>query len=279
MDEYGTIYFKNDSAYLMAVGSTIERIEVTKLPDKTTYKVKDTFDPTGMQVTAYYANGKTRDITDYVTWSETPLTANDTDFQITFPYAMYQNRENSDTLEMEYGVHCDKPMTTLTLTIEDTTEVKYGDVNGDGKVASTDAAIVYRYANGKYQLSANQLLAADVNGDGKVNIIDLMQIAQYIVGVEGASGADVNGDGKANILDLMLVAQYIVGADADSTTTTTTTTTTFATTESETLPTIETIPTTQISYEPEETTTTSITEETTAQVSYETTEEDTTTIE
>ena len=127
---------------------------------------------------------------------------------------------------------------------------------------------------------------ADVNGDGKVNIIDLMQIAQYIVGVEGASGADVNGDGKANILDLMLVAQYIVGVDADSTTTTTTTTT-FATTESETLPTIET---TQISYEPEETTTTSITgettttatsitEETTAQVSYETTEEDTTTIE
>ena len=93
---------------------------------------------------------------------------------------------------------------------------------------------------------------ADVNGDGKVNIIDLMQIAQYIVGVEGASGADVNGDGKANILDLMLVAQYIVGADADSTTTTTTTTTTFATTESETLPTIETIPTTQISCEPED---------------------------
>lgn len=118
---------------------------------------------------------------------------------------------------------------------------------------------------------------ADVNGDGKVNIIDLMQIAQYIVGVEGASGADVNGDGKMNILDLMLVAQYIVGVDADSTTTTTTTT--FATTESETLPAIETIPTTQISYEPEETTTTSITEETTAQVSYETTEEDTTTIE
>ena len=131
MDEYGTIYFKNDSAYLMAVGSTIERIEVTKLPDKTTYNVKDTFDPTGMQVTAYYANGKTRDVTKYVTWSEKPLTADDTDFQITFPYAMYQNRENSETLEMEYGVHCDKPMTTLTLTIADQSAVKYGDVNGD----------------------------------------------------------------------------------------------------------------------------------------------------
>lgn len=40
------------------------------------------------------------------------------------------------------------------------------------KVASTDAAIVYRYANGKYQLSADQLLAADVNGDGVVNSTD-----------------------------------------------------------------------------------------------------------
>lgn len=172
MDEYGTIYFKNDSAYLMAVGSTIERIEVTKLPDKTTYNVKDTFNPTGMQVTAYYANGMTRDVTKYVTWSDKPLKASDTDFQITFPYAMYQNRENSETLEMEYGVHCDKPMTTLTLTIGDQTEVKYGDVNGNGKVDSTDAAIVYRYANGKYQLSADQLLAADVNGDGVVNTTD-----------------------------------------------------------------------------------------------------------
>ena len=34
------------------------------------------------------------------------------------------------------------------------------------------AAIVYRYASGKYQLSADQLLAADVNGDGVVNTTD-----------------------------------------------------------------------------------------------------------
>ena len=43
-------------------------------------------------------------MTKYVTWSDKPLKASDTDFQITFPYAMYQNRENSDTLEMEYGL-------------------------------------------------------------------------------------------------------------------------------------------------------------------------------
>jgi len=35
IDADGTIYFKNDSAYLMAVGSVVDRIEIAKLPDKT----------------------------------------------------------------------------------------------------------------------------------------------------------------------------------------------------------------------------------------------------
>ena len=38
VDEYGTLYFKNDSAYLMAVGSTIENLEITAKPDKLTYR-------------------------------------------------------------------------------------------------------------------------------------------------------------------------------------------------------------------------------------------------
>ena len=182
MDEYGTIYFKNDSAYLMAVGSTIERIEVTKLPDKTTYNVKDTFDPTGMQVTAYYANGMTRDVTKYVTWSDKPLKASDTDFQITFPYAMYQNRENSDTLEMEYGVHCDKPMTTLTLTIADQSAVKYGDVNADGIIDVSDAMLICQIYLGNVTPTDTQKKAADVNGDGTMDVSDAMMVCQYYLG-------------------------------------------------------------------------------------------------
>jgi len=38
IDADGTIYFKNDSAYLMAVGSVVDRIEIAKLPDKTVYR-------------------------------------------------------------------------------------------------------------------------------------------------------------------------------------------------------------------------------------------------
>lgn len=92
-DEYGTVYFKNDSAYLMALGSRITELTITSLPDKTAYREGETFEPAGMTVTATYANGKTRDVTDYVSWSSDPLTAEDTEFQIRFEHLMYQDRD------------------------------------------------------------------------------------------------------------------------------------------------------------------------------------------
>ena len=52
IDADGTIYFKNDSAYLMAVGSTMDRLEVTAQPEKTVYHAGQTFEAAGMQVTA-----------------------------------------------------------------------------------------------------------------------------------------------------------------------------------------------------------------------------------
>ena len=57
VDEEGTLYFKNDSAYMMAVGSRIEKIETTVLPEKTTYTEGEVFDSSGMKVTAFLANG------------------------------------------------------------------------------------------------------------------------------------------------------------------------------------------------------------------------------
>lgn len=84
IDEDGTLYFKNDSGYLFAVGSAVEYIEVTKNPEKTTYEPGETFDPTGMEVTAYYYNGTERDITKYVSWSTEPLTEEDENFMIVY---------------------------------------------------------------------------------------------------------------------------------------------------------------------------------------------------
>lgn len=111
VDEYGTIYFKNDSAYLMAVGSRIEKIKVVKQPDKTCYKAGEIFEPEGMQILAFYSNGMTKDVTQYVTYSQNPLTSEDEDFSIQFPYVLYQDKNG------ETGADCEKPLAAVHLKI------------------------------------------------------------------------------------------------------------------------------------------------------------------
>ena len=101
VDEYGTIYFKNDSAYLMAVGSTIEKIEVVSKPKKTQYLVGEKFDASGMKVVATYSNGMTRDVTKYVTYSKEPLTREDEDITIQFNYILYQDKNESAGVDCE----------------------------------------------------------------------------------------------------------------------------------------------------------------------------------
>lgn len=57
-----------------------------------------------------------------------------------------------------------------------------GDIDGDGTVSSTDAALIYRAANGNGELTGEQLSAADVNGDGIVNSTDAALIYRYANG-------------------------------------------------------------------------------------------------
>ena len=123
VDEYGTVYFKNDSAHLMAFGSAMEKIEVTKKPDKMTYQEGEIFDPAGMVVTATYANGNTRDITKYVKYSTDPITADHTEIVISFEHLMYHNGENGSA--MDAGIKSTTPVTTLTVMIGN-------DSTGDG---------------------------------------------------------------------------------------------------------------------------------------------------
>ena len=158
-DAYGTIYYKNDSAYLMAFGSAIERLEVTKKPDKMVYGDGEEFDPTGMVVTAFYASGKTRDVTQYVNC----IMEGDT-VTISFEHVMYHNEENGTA--MRSGVGTATPVTTLTVL------TGLGDVDGDGAVTKEDAALIVDYYNEFLELSAGALLKADVNADGVVDIRD-----------------------------------------------------------------------------------------------------------
>ncbi|MBR5577745.1 MAG: hypothetical protein IKW28_01980, partial [Lachnospiraceae bacterium] len=113
-DENGVIYFKNDSAHMMALGPAIEKIEVTQLPDKTEYVEGESFEPSGMVVMATYTNKTQKDITNYISYSKEPLRREDQEFIITFPYVMYQDKEG------QTGVEYPQPMTSVSLKIRST---------------------------------------------------------------------------------------------------------------------------------------------------------------
>lgn len=115
-DEYGTIYFKNDSGYLMAFGSAITKLELTQNPDKLHYSPGETFDPAGMKVTARLQNGLSRDVTDYVRYSTDPLRAEDTQITLRLPYVLYHNQENGSG--MSTGVTSVTPYVTLPLQMQ-----------------------------------------------------------------------------------------------------------------------------------------------------------------
>ena len=127
-DETGTIYFKNDSGYLMALGSTITALEITRLPDKLRYQPGEVFDPTGMVVTAVYANGVSRDVTDYVTYSQEPLTQVDTELQIRLEHVLYQNAGGQS------GVSYAAPMTAI--------DLRFGQATADEQAAEAVEALI-----------------------------------------------------------------------------------------------------------------------------------------
>ena len=177
VDDYGTVYFKNDSAHLMAFGSAIDKIEITTLPDRTSYVAGEPFDPTGMVVTATYTNGKTRDVTSYVSWSKEGLTEQDATFTISFEHVMYQNQENGT--EMKTGVTSKTPTVTIELTIGSGT---LGDVNNDGKIDQADAQMILDYEAKLLDHRGLSLAVADVSGDGVIDSNDAVLIRQYLAG-------------------------------------------------------------------------------------------------
>ena len=164
----------------MAFGSNVT-IEVTTLPDKMTYAEGETFDPTGMVVTATYANGMTRDITKYVTYSADALTEGNCAVTISFEYVMYHNAE--DGTAMTAGVATTTPSVTLELTIgEEEADLLIGDVNMDGTIDTQDANLVVSYYYGSEELTEQQLKLADVDGNGTIDTQDANLIVSYYYG-------------------------------------------------------------------------------------------------
>jgi len=90
-DSEGNLYFKNDSACMMRLSSRMTSLEIVQQPEKKDYCVGKTFDGTGMKVIAHYANGNSKDVTRYVSFTTDPLTVDDTEITVSFaPDKMFE---------------------------------------------------------------------------------------------------------------------------------------------------------------------------------------------
>lgn len=81
-----TVTYRGQTAEIPVSVTTpkITSIEITTPPAKTSYTEGNTFDPTGMVVTAVYENGTSKAITDYSYSPNRPLEESDTEITVTY---------------------------------------------------------------------------------------------------------------------------------------------------------------------------------------------------
>lgn len=59
-------------------------------------------------------------------------------------------------------------------------DVVLGDVDGDGKIKTTDALLVLQHVSETITLEGNEFVAADVDKDGVIKTTDALMILQYV---------------------------------------------------------------------------------------------------
>ena len=69
----------------------------------------------------------------------------------------------------------------FTFAMEQTPTFKYGDLNGDGQVNSTDSTIMSRYILNLIKTIPAGEKSADLNGDGKINSTDYNILKRYLL--------------------------------------------------------------------------------------------------
>ena len=95
-DAEGNLYFKNDSARMMRLSSRMTSLEIVQQPEKLDYIAGDTFDGTGLQVVAHYANGTQKDVSQYLSYTTEPLRTDDTEITVSFnPDKLFEDKENT----------------------------------------------------------------------------------------------------------------------------------------------------------------------------------------
>ena len=92
-DQYGTIYYKNDSCYMMAITSKIESLEITQYPSITV---------DGLKAVTKLKNGEERDVSNYVSVVKNEETGG---YTVSYTYGFDNANYGLKTLSAEISDH------------------------------------------------------------------------------------------------------------------------------------------------------------------------------
>lgn len=172
----------------------VKEIKVTSLPDKTEYKVGNTFDPTGLCVTAVYENGKSIETQEFAYSPNRTLTEDDEQIVITYT--------GEDAVEDISNVYVPITVTKSSSTGSATEKnihvyfTLYGDSKhgGEGKAHTlVDGNLTEWIAKTKISLEKNAYVIDAVHKALSLSGIPYQAEENYISSVRGLSEFD-NGD-------------------------------------------------------------------------------------
>ena len=121
INRHGTAYSSSSQNFWT---KDVSSIAITTPPTKTNYLVGETFDATGMEVTATMASGSTEDVTDDVTYSGSALTAGASQ-NFAINYSLCETAKSVDQVINVY-----------TLTVNEGTNPSYGTAAGSVNIVS-----------------------------------------------------------------------------------------------------------------------------------------------
>ncbi|MBR5769128.1 MAG: tyrosine-protein phosphatase [Clostridia bacterium] len=137
-------------------------IAVTVLP-KWQYEEGDEFDPTGMEVVAYYDDG-----------TQAVLTAEE------YVISGFESTVGEHTITVSVGEFSD------TFAVNVSRKLTPGDPDGDGVITVSDALAALRIAAKLAEETPAMLTCCDVDGDGEITVADALEILRVAVGLKDA---------------------------------------------------------------------------------------------
>lgn len=144
---------------------TLSKIAVKTMPTKTSYSLGDSFNQTGLTLTATYSDDSTKTVSSGFTCSGFSSTT-----------------EGMKTITVSYTENGVNATTTLTVIVNGSTNTRIpGDADGNGIVTVRDAAMISRYLAGGWNITLNEL-NADVDRSSSITVRDAALISRYLAG-------------------------------------------------------------------------------------------------